>query len=165
MRISTVVAVGVLCATVAVTASCEHFFEPCPTIPANQLVAGRWTLSTVNGQVIPTNGVAIPNSTDRLLAGVLEFQNSDNGCESQKLVEEKGITIGTYTLLTSAGAPKPDDSRVADYTHDAKDQVVQLSADLHTADGTVNLSSNATLTFAGSLPPFGTLTLVFRRTN
>ena len=106
---------AVLIATVAVVmvgaivGSACHFdfvFSPClETFRPKDFLDGRWTLTTVDGQLIPVAGLVLPGSTDKLIAGTLfvnTFYLNEGTCEKPK--GSRGQVIAVYLLKPAASA-------------------------------------------------------------
>jgi hypothetical protein len=141
------------------------FLEPCRF--AGPTISGTWSISSVNGQPIPAGGYPLPSGTDRLSGGTLYLGLLDASCDGREeerpaSSNEHGTVVADYTIVTAAGAPMPSRTYAGGFEHSFSTAVVMISADGQSASGRHASSSN-TMTFTGTLPNLGGLTVVFRR--
>jgi len=134
------------------------FLQPCGEA---SFVVGKWEVATINNQQIPANGFPLPGSTERLRKGTLDFSETAKECDGNLLAVTQGDVVADYTLLTSAGAPKPSETYAGAYEHRVIDNVVELRANGETVRGV--RQGDGSLRFDGTLPNLGGQTVVFRR--
>lgn len=161
MRASMLLPFAGLAAGAMVLSACP--FVPCETFSRSETIAGTWTISTVNGQSLPGNGLTIPNSSDRLVGGQLTFVVERVGPCGDKTKRESGSVIAEYDLVASNGSPKPRQTYAGAFRRikegGSADEVTVM-ANGRSAEGT---SGGGTLAFSGTLPQLGGLTVAFRR--
>lgn len=143
--------------------------EPCDLtdeeIAANALDR-RWQIATVNGAPIPPAGVNIPESSDRLVFGTLNFHTlrADGACLAgdgkDPYVRDDGRVVAVYSLVNSAGVAK---QRVytGSFFYDHRSGLVSLQADT-TIHGARVLND---MTFTGSIRLFGNHTIKFQKVD
>ena len=131
-------------------------------------VNGTWVLSTVNGAAIPANGYPLPDgSGNRLRASTISvIAYHSGGCAKSEpdgpmsaSTYESGNVVVEYQLLNAAGGAQPAKTYAGSFDHPNRTDVT-LQSDGRSVGGALGASE---VTFTGTLPTLGGLTLVFRR--
>lgn len=125
-------------------------------------IRGTWAISTINGQAIPGGGFQLPSTTDRLTIGTLYFEPQVAQCDGSSMYSEEGTVVAEYTLVTAAGVGKPSRTYAGTFKHTLAMDIVTISADGNSAFGREPVTYGP-ITFEGTLPSLGGLTVVFRR--
>lgn len=136
---------------------------PCEPLSSSESLRGTWSIQTVNGQPIPSGGLPIPNSSDRLVGGSLTYASRWTAPCSGSQKGEGGSVIAQYDLVTSSGAAKPRQSYAGEYTQSVGENAsgtVTIMANGQSVNGTRDGNG---ISFSGTLPDLGGLTVTFRR--
>lgn len=161
MRVTRLVPFAALVAGALVLNGC--LFLPCDAFSQSETIAGTWELSTVNGGAIPGGGQPIPGESDRLQGGRLIFVVERVGPCGDKSKRESGSVIAEYDLVTSSGSPKTRQTYAGAFgrvKEGGSADEVTIMANGRSASGT---SGGGILSFSGTLPQLGGLTVAFRR--
>jgi hypothetical protein len=159
MRILSAATALAVVGTAVALSSCV-IVAPCKVTQMS--IEGTWAITAVNGQAIPSSGYPLPGSTDRLTIGTLYFERTNGQCDGSNLGSEEGRTVAEYTLVTAAGAAKPSQTYAGRFTHTVSSNTVFVDANGGSAFGTRSIESGE-ISFAGTLPKLGGVTVVFRR--